>query len=61
MEDLLRAVGNFGFPIVVSAYLLIRLEMKLDRVALAITELALAVGLLRRHVEVKRDEGKGPS
>lgn len=47
MEDLLRTIGNFGFPIVVSAYLLLRLEVKLERVATTISELAEAVRTLR--------------
>lgn len=51
MEELLKAVGNFGFPIVVSAYLLIRLENRLDRVASAISELAVAVSVLRENSE----------
>lgn len=51
MDELLKAIGNFGFPIVVSAYLLIRLETKLDRVASAIAELAVAVTVLRESSE----------
>ena len=30
MEEFLKLVSNFGFPIVVAAYLLIRLEKKMD-------------------------------
>ena len=30
MEETLKVVGNFGFPIVVSSYLLVRLEGKLN-------------------------------
>lgn len=58
MDDLLRAIGNFGFPMVVSAYLLVRLEAKLDRVASSITELAVAVRALRNHSEVLHHEGE---
>lgn len=42
MEELLRAVGNFGFPMVISAYLLIRVEGKLEQLAAAVGELAAA-------------------
>lgn len=30
MEDFFNAVSNFGFPIVLTAYLLLRFEKKLD-------------------------------
>lgn len=30
MEDFLVSIANYGFPIVVSSYLLIRMEKKLD-------------------------------
>lgn len=32
-ETLLTLLGNFGFPIAVSAYLLIKFEKKLDNLA----------------------------
>ncbi|TGE31888.1 YvrJ family protein [Desulfosporosinus sp. Sb-LF] len=47
MEDMLKLVGNFGFPIVVSAYLLVRIEGKLNELSSSITELAKAVAILR--------------
>lgn len=42
MEELLRAIGNFGFPMVISAYLLIRVEGKLEQLTAAVGELAAA-------------------
>jgi hypothetical protein len=30
MEELLTTIANYGFPIVVSAYLLVRMETKLQ-------------------------------
>lgn len=30
MEEMLKLVGDFGFPIVLSAYLLVRIEGKLN-------------------------------
>jgi len=47
MEEMLRLVGNFGFPIVVSAYLLVRIEGKLNELSASITELAKAVAVLK--------------
>lgn len=40
MEDFLTAIGNFGFPIVITGYLLIRMESKLDKLTDAINTLA---------------------
>jgi len=47
MEEMLKLVGNFGFPIVVSAYLLVRIEGKLNELSTSITELAKAVAVLK--------------
>lgn len=47
MEDILTMVGNFGFPIVVSAYLLVRIEGKLNDLTQSITELAKALAVLQ--------------
>jgi len=46
MEDLFTLIGNFGFPIVVSAYLLVRIEGKLNDLSTSITELAKAIAVL---------------
>lgn len=40
MEDMLLTVSNYGFPIVVSIYLLIRLENKLDKLTESILSLS---------------------
>lgn len=48
MEDILQAVANVGFPIAVSAYLLIRIEGKLEILADSIAGLASAVAERRR-------------
>jgi hypothetical protein len=47
MEDILTLIANFGFPIVVSAYLLVRIEGKLEKLTAAITDLAQVVGELK--------------
>ena len=43
MEELFTGVANLGFPIVVSIYLLVRLEGKLDALTASIGELTKAV------------------
>ena len=52
MEDILKLVGNFGFPIVVSAYLLVRIEGKLNELSTSIMELAKAIAVLEVRGEV---------
>ncbi|NLJ34250.1 MAG: YvrJ family protein [Firmicutes bacterium] len=44
MEVLLTQVGNFGFPIVISVYLLVRIEGKLDKLTESIQELSQTLG-----------------
>jgi hypothetical protein len=51
MEELLTQVSNFGFPIVVSAYLLIRIEKKLNVLSENIQDLARAIDVL----SIRRD------
>lgn len=48
MEEMLRLIGNFGFPIFVSAYLLVRIEGKLNQLSESISELAKAIAILER-------------
>lgn len=43
MNEIFAGIANLGFPIVVSIYLLVRVEMKLDNLANSITELAKAI------------------
>ena len=45
MEEMLKLVGDFGFPIVLSAYLLVRIEGKLDQLFTSITKIAKAVAI----------------
>ena len=47
MEELINTVANVGFPIVVAAYLLIRIEGKLCQLTTAITELRQAITSLQ--------------
>ncbi len=43
MEEILVSFGNFGFPMVVSVYLLVRVEQKIDSLSLSINSLAGAI------------------
>jgi hypothetical protein len=43
VENILQAVGNVGFPIAVAAYLLVRIEGKLEGLTASIAELARAI------------------
>jgi hypothetical protein len=45
MEDFLTAVGNIGFPIAVAAYLLIRIEGKLDNLSASISQLSTILSI----------------
>lgn len=45
MEDFLTAVANVGFPIVVAAYLLIRIENKMDSLAASINQLSTILSI----------------
>ncbi|MCX5975858.1 MAG: YvrJ family protein [Coprothermobacterota bacterium] len=47
MESILTLIANFGFPIVVSAYLLVRIEGKLEKLTAAITDLDQVVVALK--------------
>jgi len=49
MEEFLVQISNFGFPIVVSAYLLIRIEKKLDDLSSNINNLTRAIDVLDRR------------
>jgi hypothetical protein len=55
MEELLKLVGNFGFPIAVTAFLLVRIEEKLNKLSSSISELAKAVAILKRKKKMVMD------
>lgn len=48
METILQAVGNLGFPIVVTAFLLVRIETKLEGLSASIAELARAISAAKQ-------------
>lgn len=43
MDEVFTQIANLGFPIVVSVYLLVRIESKLDRLTESINALAQAL------------------
>ena len=40
MEEIFLNIGNYGFPILVTAYLLLRMENKIDNLSNSINELS---------------------
>lgn len=40
MEKILEGVANVGFPIAIAMYLLMRIEVKLDRLSISIEKLS---------------------
>ncbi|MGI6129136.1 MAG: YvrJ family protein [bacterium] len=46
MEDLWAQIANLGFPVVVTLYLLIRMEAKLDELTKSIADLAQSINTL---------------
>lgn len=44
MEELIPLIGNLGFPIAVSIYLLVRIEGKLENLTISIRELSESIG-----------------
>lgn len=45
MEELLAAIANTGFPIAVAAYLLIRIESKMDSLSSSINQLSAIISI----------------
>jgi hypothetical protein len=45
MEYLLKAVANVGFPVAVAAYLLIRIESKMDNLSSSINQLSTILSI----------------
>lgn len=46
MEEMFKNIANLGFPIVVSVYLLIRIEAKLERLTESINELSKTIAAM---------------
>lgn len=44
MEEFFKAISNYGFPIVISGYLLLRFEKKIEQLTEKIGDLADIIG-----------------
>ena len=49
MEEILNQIANLGFPIVLSIYLLVRLEGKMENLSESITKLSASVDAIGRR------------
>ena len=49
MDEMLKIIGNVGFPIAVAAFLLVRVEQRMDNLTAAITELREAILMMPRE------------
>lgn len=49
MDEMLKMIGNVGFPIAVAVFLLVRVEQRIDSLTAAITELREAILMLPRE------------
>lgn len=47
MEEIFMQISNFGFPIVVSVYLLVRLDSKIESLSNSIQKLAICIENLK--------------
>ncbi|MFA5575922.1 MAG: YvrJ family protein [Tissierellaceae bacterium] len=47
MEDIYTSVANLGFPIVISIYLLVRIEGKLSQLTESIRELSTTIATIK--------------
>lgn len=45
MEDFLKAIADVGFPLAVTAYLLIRIEGKIDNLSSSINQLSTILSI----------------
>lgn len=47
MDELMSTISNVGFPIAISAYLLIRIENKMEILSKSISDLAKAIEVMK--------------
>lgn len=50
IDQMIGLIGNVGFPIAISIYLLVRIEGKLENLTLSIYELAKAVNSIKGNI-----------
>lgn len=48
MEEILGQISNIGFPIVLSVYLLVRLEGKMEKLSESISELSKTISTINK-------------
>lgn len=48
MEDIYSAIANLGFPIVISIYLLVRIENRLGHLSQSILELSKSISTIKK-------------
>lgn len=60
MEEIWLQVGNYGFPMLVAIYLLVRVEHKLDALTAAIARLEQVLAVSLHPVEVCSKERENP-
>lgn len=48
MEELLKGVADFGFPAVLSIFLLVRMEGKIEKLSESITELSNSIESMKK-------------
>ncbi|HHV34149.1 MAG TPA: YvrJ family protein [Syntrophomonadaceae bacterium] len=58
MEEIWVQVGNYGFPMLVAIYLLVRVERKLDALTVAITRLEQVLSVFLRPPELSIKPGE---
>ncbi len=58
MDDIWLQIGNYGFPMLVAIYLLVRVEQKLEALTTAITRLEQVLSLSLRLPEMKINSGE---
>lgn len=49
MDEMIKMIGNVGFPMAVAAFLLLRVEQRMEALTTAIAELREAILLLPRE------------
>lgn len=54
LETILVLIGNFGFPIVIALYLLLRFEKKIDDLSFAIRDLENIVRDIDKDIRYKK-------
>lgn len=49
--DILGTIGNYGFPMAIAIYLLVRVEGKMDKLTESVTQLTNTLAMLLQNKE----------